>query len=130
MTKRNRRILPLAAMEKLLKQSGAGRISDSAKSALAASLTIYAENICKKAIENSKHAGRVTVTDKDINLAAQHMRQAGISAKSLNNSNQMKTIRVEKSGGLLDFSSVKKYSIYFCSVTYRVGGKMLGGAPP
>lgn len=74
MTKRNRRVLPLAAMEKLLKQAGARRISDSAKSALAAFLTDDAEKICKIAIENAKHAGRKTVTDKDIKLAAQHMR--------------------------------------------------------
>lgn len=73
MTKRNRSILPLAAMEKLLKQFGAGRISDTAKSALAAFLTQDAETICKKALDNAKHAGRTTVTDKDINLAAMHM---------------------------------------------------------
>ena len=74
MTKRNRNILPLAAMEKLLKQTGADRISDSAKSALATFLTNDAEIICRKAIENAKHAGRKTITDKDINLAAHHMR--------------------------------------------------------
>mgnify|MGYP001613031037 FL=1 len=74
MPKRNRNILPLATMEKLLKQFGAGRISDSAKSELAAFLTQDAEAICRKSIENAKHAGRKTVTDKDIKLAAQHLK--------------------------------------------------------
>ena len=73
MTKRKRNILPLAAMEKLLKQFGAGRISDSAKSALASFLIQDADTICRKSIEIAKHAGRKTVTDKDIKLAAMHM---------------------------------------------------------
>ena len=74
MSKRKRNTLPLAAMEKLLKQFGAGRISDSAKSALASFLIQDAETICRKSIEIAKHAGRKTVTDKDIKLAAQHLR--------------------------------------------------------
>lgn len=60
-------------MEKLLKKFGADRISDSAKRSLADVLIEDAEQICKKAIDNAKHAGRKTVTDKDIKLAAMHM---------------------------------------------------------
>lgn len=65
--------MPLAAMEKLLKKFGADRISDSAKRSLADVLIEDAEQICKKAIDNAKHASRKTVTDKDIKLAAMHM---------------------------------------------------------
>mgnify|MGYP001571513109 CR=1 FL=1 len=61
-------------MEKLLKKFGANRISDSAKRSLADVLIEDAEQICKKAIDNAKHAGRKTVTDKDIKLAAQHLK--------------------------------------------------------
>ncbi len=74
MSKRNRNILPLAAMEKLMKNFGADRISDSARKALADVLNEDAEQICKKAIDNSKHAGRKTITDEDIILAARHLR--------------------------------------------------------
>jgi len=59
-------------MKKLLKKFGADRISDSAKRSLADVLTEDAEQICRKSIENAKHAGRKTVTDKDIKLAAMH----------------------------------------------------------
>ena len=50
------RLLPLAAMEKIMKQCGANRVSDKAKVALKNNL--------------AKHAGRVTVKASDIKLAA------------------------------------------------------------
>ena len=64
------RLLPLAAMEKILKQSGANRVSDKAKVGLKATIEDIAEGIATKAVNLAKHAGRVTVKASDIKLAA------------------------------------------------------------
>jgi len=64
------RILPLAAMEKILKHSGAERVSDKAKVALKNVVEDIADDIANKAIQLAKHAGRTTVKDRDIKLAA------------------------------------------------------------
>lgn len=64
------RLLPLAAMEKILKQSGAERVSDKAKVALKNVVEDIADGIANKAIQLAKHAGRTTVKDRDIKLAA------------------------------------------------------------
>ncbi|MBL7055498.1 histone family protein [Candidatus Woesearchaeota archaeon] len=64
------RILPLAAMEKIMKQSGADRVSDKAKVALKNVVEEIAEEIAGKAIQLASHAGRKTVKARDIKLAA------------------------------------------------------------
>ena len=64
------RLLPLAAMEKILKQSGANRVSDKAKVALKNTMEDIADEIATKAVNLAKHAGRVTVKASDIKLAA------------------------------------------------------------
>ena len=64
------RLLPLAAMEKILKQCGADRVSDKAKVALKSTMEDLANEIAVKAVNLSKHAGRVTVKASDIKLAA------------------------------------------------------------
>lgn len=64
------KILPLAAMEKLLKKCGAERVSDKAKVALKNVIEEKAEEIATKAIRLAIHAGRKTVKEGDIKLAA------------------------------------------------------------
>ena len=61
--------LPLAAMEKLLKQGGAERVSDKAKVALKNAIEDIANEIASKSIKLAVHAGRKTVKAEDIKLA-------------------------------------------------------------
>ena len=61
-------MIPLATMEKLLKEAGAARVSESAKYTLQTSLSEKAHIISKKAIQFAKHAGRKTVKKEDIEL--------------------------------------------------------------
>ncbi len=63
------KLLPLAAMEKLLKQGGAERVSDKAKAALKQVLEDIANDISSKAIKLANHAGRKTIKAEDIKLA-------------------------------------------------------------
>ena len=62
-------ILPLAAMEKLLKKAGAPRVGEDAKVALKEVLEDYAATICDKASKIAQHSGRKTVKGGDIKLA-------------------------------------------------------------
>ncbi len=64
-----KRILSLTSMEKLLRKSGAPRVSDESKKALAEILEDQAEVICDKAIKIAKHAKRKTIKAGDIKLA-------------------------------------------------------------
>lgn len=63
-------ILPLAAMEKLLKKVGATRVSSDAKEEMRDVLEKFAESVGEKALRMSKHAGRKTVKASDIKEAA------------------------------------------------------------
>lgn len=63
------KFLPLAAMEKLLKQGGAERVSDKAKVALKNAVEEIANGIAAKSIKLAVHAGRKTVKAEDIKLA-------------------------------------------------------------
>ncbi len=64
-----KRIIPLAAMEKILKNCGAERVSDKAKETLKDIVEEMAENIATSAIRFAMHAGRKTVKSGDIKLA-------------------------------------------------------------
>lgn len=63
-------ILPLAAMEKLLKKAGAPRVSQDAKVALQEVLEDAAMKCGEKAATFASHSGRKTVKAADIKLAA------------------------------------------------------------
>ena len=65
-----KRLLPLAAMEKVMKSAGAERVSDKAKVALKNVLEEIAEEIAADAVKLAMHAGRKTVKSGDIKLAA------------------------------------------------------------
>jgi len=66
----SKRLLPLAALEKILKQSGAERVSDKAKAALKDIVEDIAMEIAENAVKLASHAGRKTVKAGDIKLAA------------------------------------------------------------
>ena len=65
----NKKGIPLAAMDRLLKDAGAGRVSESAKIALKEALEEYALRIGESASKYAVHAGRKTVKAGDIKLA-------------------------------------------------------------
>jgi DNA-binding protein len=61
--------LSLNAMDKIIRDSNAERVSDDAKEALANVLQEKGAEIAKEAKKLAEHAGRKTVTKKDILLA-------------------------------------------------------------
>lgn len=63
------KLIPLAAMERIMKKAGAPRVSESAKAALKDVLEDYGQQISQKAAKLAEHAGRKTVKDDDIKLA-------------------------------------------------------------
>ena len=65
-----KRIIPYAAMERLMKRTGAERVSENAKEALSEILEQIGEEISESAIKLAKHAGRKTVKSEDIKLAS------------------------------------------------------------
>ena len=66
-----KKILPLAAMENLLKtKANASRVSNDAKEALRDILEDFGERIGEKAVRLSNHSGRKTIKAADIKLAA------------------------------------------------------------
>ncbi len=66
----SKRLIPLAAMEKIMKNCGAERVSDKAKVALKNVVEDLAEEIASQAVKFAHHAGRKTVKAGDIKLAS------------------------------------------------------------
>lgn len=69
--------IPLAATERILREAGAERVADSAKSALNKILEKMAAEITEEARRFARHAGRKTVRGEDIKLAVKNYRIQG-----------------------------------------------------
>lgn len=65
--------LGLAAMYRIMKKSGAERVSDDAADELRKVLEEAAERIARQAVELSVHAGRKTVKPEDIRFATKNV---------------------------------------------------------
>jgi histone H3/H4 len=63
----------LAAMHRIMKKSGAERVSDDAADELRKVLEEAAERVARQAVELSVHAGRKTIKPDDIRLAAKNV---------------------------------------------------------
>jgi len=66
-----KRLIPLAAMEQLIKNAGADRVAEDAKQALKEVLEEKAMVIAQNAVKMASHAGRKTIKASDIKLALQ-----------------------------------------------------------
>jgi len=62
--------LGLAAMHRILKKSGAQRVTDKSAIELRRVIEEIAEAVAKNAVEMSNHAGRKTVKAEDVKLAS------------------------------------------------------------
>ena len=62
--------LGLSAMYRILKKSGAERVSDESATELSRVTEEIAERIAKNAVDMSSHAGRKTVKAEDVKLAS------------------------------------------------------------
>ncbi len=65
-----KKVISLAAMEKIMKKTGAKRVSEDAKEALRDILENYAEELSERALKLAFHTGRKTIKSEDIKLAS------------------------------------------------------------
>jgi len=68
-------ILPLAPVERVIRNAGADRVSEGAGIELAKVLEEFGLEVSREAIELAKHAGRTTVKEEDIRLAVARVRK-------------------------------------------------------
>lgn len=71
----NTPILPLAPVERLIRKAGADRVSESAGIELAKVLEEFGVKVSIEAATLARHAGRTTVKEEDIRLAALRIRE-------------------------------------------------------
>ena len=64
-----------AAVHRLIKKGGAGRIGDDAAEELRKVMEEFAIRVGKEALELAKHAGRKTVRAEDIRLAVKRIQK-------------------------------------------------------
>lgn len=62
--------LPLAPIDRLIRKSGADRVSEDASVAMSEIISDFVEDLSTHAFKLAKHAGRKTITAEDIQLAA------------------------------------------------------------
>jgi len=62
--------LPIAAVVRIAKQSGAERVGSDAAAALVAKAEDYIAELVKEANKLAMHAGRKTIKEEDVELAA------------------------------------------------------------
>jgi len=65
--------LPLAAVDRIIRKAGGGRVSEGASAALAEVLEEKGIKIAQQANEFAKHAKRKTVTSQDIKLSVKSL---------------------------------------------------------
>lgn len=70
----DKRLLPLASMEHILKKNGAERVSDDAKAELKKVLEKVADKVSENALRFTKHANRNTIKKRDIEEAVKMMK--------------------------------------------------------
>jgi len=68
-----KKLVPIAAMERIMKKAGAERVSEDAKVALKEVLEDYGEKVSSSALKFALHAGRKTIKAADIKLAAKEL---------------------------------------------------------
>ncbi|MCA9486500.1 MAG: NFYB/HAP3 family transcription factor subunit [Candidatus Woesearchaeota archaeon] len=61
--------LPILAIERLMREKGAQRVSDDAKEELREILEVYLSNLSVKASKITLHANRKTITKGDLFIA-------------------------------------------------------------
>ena len=65
--------LPLAPLERLLRNAGAKRVSKTAVKEFAGVIADYAHDLSAEAATLAKHAGRKTIIDADVRMARRRM---------------------------------------------------------
>ena len=68
-------IIPFESVGRIMEESGVDRVSHEAKVSMTEYITDYALQIGKLAARYAQHAGRNTVTDKDVALAEKNLNQ-------------------------------------------------------
>lgn len=68
-----KKLVALAAMERVMKKAGADRVAEDAKTALKDVLEEYGAKVSASAIKFALHAGRKTLKAADIKLAAKEL---------------------------------------------------------